>query len=292
MFKSPPSKWAIRLFFLWLLSSISFIARADFVVSDIRVEGAQNIEVGTIFNYLPIKVGDVADDALVNDAIKTLFATGFFRDVEVRRDGDTLIVVVAERPAIAGIEFSGNKEIKDEQIQEVLGQAGVIEGRVFREALLDQLVKSIEENYFGKGRYSAQVDTVVTPLDLNRVAVTITIDEGRVARIREINIIGNEIFSDKELKSEMTLGVESWHSFLSQSGQYSKEELLADLETLRSFYLDRGYMDFDLLSSDVSISQNKQDLFISLSISEGSLFTVRDIEVESGGGFSADDLES
>ena len=292
MFKSPPSKWATRLFFLWLLSSISFIARADFVVGDIRVEGAQNIEVGTIFNYLPIKVGDVADDALVNDAIKTLFATGFFRDVEVRRDGDTLIVVVAERPAIAGIEFSGNKEIKDEQIQEVLGQAGVIEGRVFREALLDQLVKSIEENYFSKGRYSAQVDTVVTPLDLNRVAVTITIDEGRVARIREINIIGNEIFSDKELKSEMTLGVESWHSFLSQSGQYSKEELLADLETLRSFYLDRGYMDFDLLSSDVSISQNKQDLFISLSISEGSLFTVRDIEVESGGGFSADDLKA
>ncbi len=292
MSKSSPSKWSARLFFLWLLCSISFIARADFVVSDIRVEGAQNIEVGTIFNYLPIKVGDIADDALVNDAIKTLFATGFFRDVEARRDGDTLIVVVSERPAIAGIEFSGNKEIKDEQIQEVLGQAGVIEGRVFREALLDQLVKSIEENYFGKGRYSAQVDTVVTPLDLNRVAVTITIDEGRVARIREINIIGNEIFSDKELKSEMTLGVESWHSFLSQSGQYSKEELLADLETLRSFYLDRGYMDFDLLSSDVSITQNKQDLFISLSISEGSLFTVRDIQVESGGGFSANDLKA
>ncbi|MBT4106641.1 MAG: outer membrane protein assembly factor BamA, partial [Proteobacteria bacterium] len=292
MFKSPSSKWIARLFCLWLLWSISYIARADFVVSDIRVEGAQNIEVGTIFNYLPIKVGDLADDALVNDAIKTLFATGFFRDVEVRRDGETLIVVVAERPAIAGIEFSGNKEIKDEQIQEVLGQAGVIEGRVFREALLDQLVKSIEENYFSKGRYSAQVDTVVTPLDLNRVAVTITIDEGRVARIREINIIGNEIFSDKELKSEMTLGVESWHSFLSQSGQYSKEELLADLETLRSFYLDRGYMDFDLLSSDVSISQNKQDLFISLSIAEGSLFTVRDIQVESGGGFSADDLKA
>ena len=194
-------------------------ASADFVVQDIRVEGSQNIELGTIFNYLPIKVGDSVDDELINESIKKLFATGFFRDVEIRRDKNTLIVVVSERPAIATVEFSGNKDIKDEKIQEALTQVGVTEGRVFREALLDQLVKSIEENYFSKGRYSAKVDTVVTPIDLNRVAIAITIDEGRVARIREINIVGNEVFSDKTLRDQMSLGEESWHSFLSQTGR-------------------------------------------------------------------------
>lgn len=132
---------------------------ADFVIEDIRVEGAQNIEIGTIFNYLPLKVGDRADEELINDSIKALFATGFFRDVEVRQDGDVLIVRVSERPAIATVEFSGNKDIKDEKIQEALLQVGVSEGRVFREVLLDQLVKSIQENYFSKGRYSAKVDT-------------------------------------------------------------------------------------------------------------------------------------
>ncbi|MEK9942702.1 MAG: POTRA domain-containing protein, partial [Gammaproteobacteria bacterium] len=262
---------------LLTFSSWSF---ADFIVEDIRVEGAQNIETGTIFNYLPIKVGDRADEGLIDQSIKALFSTGFFRDVEVRQDGNVLILVVSERPAIATVEFSGNKDIKDDKIQEALLQVGVSEGRVFREALLDQLVKSIQENYFSRGRYSAKVETVVTPLDLNRVAISITIDEGRVARIREINIVGNEIFTDKELRSVMSLGEESWHSFLSQTGRYSKEELIADLEAVRSFYLDRGYMNFELVSSDVSISQNKQDLFITLSVNEGGLFAVGAVTVE------------
>ncbi len=164
------------------------------------------------------------------------------------------------------------------------------EGRVFREPLLDQLVQAIEEQYFAKGRYSARVDAVVTPVDLNRVAISLTIDEGRVARIREINIVGNEAFSDKELLSEISLGEEAWHSFISQTGKYSKEELLADAETLRSFYLDRGYMNVDLLSSDVTISQNKQDIFITFSLHEGNVFTVGGTEVEGGGGFSAEEL--
>jgi len=166
----------------------------------------------------------------------------------------------------------------------------VAEGRVFREPLLDQLVQAIEEQYFAKGRYSARVDAVVTPVDLNRVAISLTIDEGRVARIREINIVGNEVFTDKELLSEISLGEEAWHSFLSQVGRYSKEELLADAETLRSFYLDRGYMNVALLSSDVTISQNKQDIFITFSLREGNVFTVGGIEVEGGGGFSAEEL--
>ena len=226
---------------------VSLPAAADFVVDDIRVEGAQNIEVGTIFNYLPIKVGDTADDALIDESIKALFATGFFQDVEIRRQNNLLIVVVAERPAISGVDYSGNKDIDDETIDTALAQIGVAEGRVFREPLLEQLVQAIEEQYFAKGRYSAKVDAVVTPVDLNRVAVSLTIDEGRVARIREINIVGNETFTDKELLSEISLGEEAWHSFISQTGKYSKEELLADAETLRSYYLDRGYMIIDLL---------------------------------------------
>jgi len=265
-------------------------AAADFVVEDIRVDGAQNIEVGTIFNYLPVKVGDVADEALINQSIKALFATGFFQDVEIRRQDDILIVVVSERPAISDVDFSGNKDIDDETIEKALAQVGVTQGRIFREPLLEQLVQAIEEQYFAKGRYSATVDAVVTPVDLSRVSVSLTIDEGRVARIREINIVGNEVFPDKELLSEISLGEERWHSFISQIGQYSKEELLADSETLRSFYLDRGYMNFELLSSDVTISQNKQDIFITFALREGELFRVGQINVEGGGGFSAEEL--
>jgi outer membrane protein insertion porin family len=288
-----PNPVARRLALLFLtLGALlaSLPAAAEFVVEDIRVEGAQNIEVGTIFNYLPIKVGDAADGALIDESIKTLFATGLFQDVEIRRENSILIVVVAERPAISGVDYSGNKDIDDETIETALAQLGVAEGRVFREPLLDQLVQAIEEQYFAKGRYSARVDAVVTPVDLNRVAISLTIDEGRVARIREINIVGNEVFTDKELLSEISLGEEAWHSFLSQVGRYSKEELLADAETLRSFYLDRGYMNVALLSSDVTISQNKQDIFITFSLREGNVFTVGGIEVEGGGGFSAEEL--
>ena len=271
---------------------VSLSAAADFVVEDIHVEGAQNIEVGTIFNYLPLKVGDVADSVLIDESIKTLFATGFFQDVEIRRQNNILVVVVSERPAISGVEYSGNKDVDDETIETALAQIGVAEGRVFRESLLGQLVQAIEEQYFAKGRYSAKVDAVVTPVDRNRVAISLAIDEGRVARIREINIVGNEAFTDKELLSEISLGEEAWHSFVSQIGRYSKEELRADAEILRSFYLNRGYMNIDLLSSDVTISQNKQDIFITFALREGNVFTVGGIEVEGGGGFSAEELLS
>ena len=271
----------------WLLSAQ---ALEGFVVSDIRVEGAQNIEVGTIFNYLPVKVGDTIDNDLTTQSIKALFATGFFRDVELRQEGNVLVVIVAERPAIASVEYSGNKDLSDEKIDEALNQTGVTEGQIFNDPLLEQLVQAIEERYFARGRYSASVDAVVTPLDLNRVAISLDIDEGRIARIKEINIIGNEAFSESELLSEMSLSEESWHSAISQSGRYAKEELLADIESLRSFYLDRGFMNFQLLSSDVSISQNKQDIFISLALAEGERFSVGEIAVEGGGGFSAQDL--
>ena len=161
---------------------VSLPASADFVVDDIRVEGAENIEVGTIFNYLPVKVGDVADDGLLDESIKALFATGFFQDVEIRRENNILIVVVAERPAISNVDYSGNKDIDDETIETALAQVGVMQGRIFREPLLEQLVQAIEEQYFAKGRYSAKVDAVVTPVDLNRVSVSLTIDEGRVGQ--------------------------------------------------------------------------------------------------------------
>ncbi|MBP80564.1 MAG: outer membrane protein assembly factor BamA [Acidiferrobacteraceae bacterium] len=288
---SKTRRWLFRLPALfaacWLFSAQ---ALDEFIVTDIRVEGAQNIEVGTIFNYLPVRVGDNVDDTLISQSIKALFATGFFRDVQIRQDGAVLVIVVSERPAIASVDYTGNKDLRSETIDEALTQVGVAEGRIFSDPLLDQLVGVIEERYFAKGRYSATVEAVVTPLDLNRVAVSLNINEGRVARIKEINIVGNEVFADKKLRAVMSLGEESWHSVLSKAGQYSKEELLADLESLRSFYLDRGYMNFEVLSSDVSISQNKQDIFITLSISEGEQFSVGQFTVEAGGGFSAADL--
>ena len=276
------TKIAALLLSGWLLSAQ---ALEGFVVSDIRVEGAQNIEVGTIFNYLPVKVGDSIDNDLTNQSIKALFATGFFRDVELRQEGNVLVVIVAERPAIASVEYSGNKDLSDEKIDEALNQTGVTEGQIFNDPLLEQLVQAIEERYFARGRYSASVDAVVTPLDLNRVAISLDIDEGRIARIKEINIIGNEAFSESELLSEMSLSEESWHSAISQSGRYAKEELLADIESLRSFYLDRGFMNFQLLSSDVSISQNKQDIFISLALAEGERFSVGEIALRGAGAF-------
>ena len=265
-------------------------ALESFTVEDIRVEGVQKIDPGTVFNYLPVKVGDLIDDGIAREAIKALYATGFFQDIELRQEGTVLIVVVVERPSIARVEYSGNKDIRDKAIDDALAQTGVTEGRIFNERQLEQLAKVIQERYFSRGRYSAEVEAVATPLDLNRVAVTLEIDEGRIARIKKINIIGNESFSESDLIDAMLLSEESWHSFITQSGQYSSEKLQADVEILRSYYLDRGFMKFEVLSTDVSISQNKQDIFLAVSISEGDRYTVGGITVEAAAGFSPAEL--
>ena len=256
-----------------------------FEVKDIRVEGAQRIEVGTIFNYLPVKVGDEITDDIARDSVRILFSTGFFNDVQLKREGDVLIVVVSERPSIASIEYLGNKDIRDEEIEEVLHSVGFVAGKVFSQPMFDKLLKTLRERYFSRGRYSATIDSTVTPLDASRVRIRLQIDEGRVARIEKLRIVGNNKFTDRELLKLLELREDSWLGFLSSKRNYSIDKLNASLEALKSFYLDRGYINFDIDSHDVAISQNKQDIFVTISITEGEPYTFGKVELDDTQGY-------
>ena len=251
-----------------------------FELEDIRVEGAQRIEVGTIFNYLPVKVGDQITDETARESVRILFSTGFFNDVQLKRDGNTLIVVVSERPSIASIEYLGNKDIRDEEIEETLHSVGFVDGKVFSQPILDKLLKTLRERYFSRGRYSATIDATVTPLDASRVRIRLQIDEGRVARIEKLRIVGNNKFSDRELFKLLELRQDSLLGFLSSKRNYSIEKLSASLEALTSFYLDRGYINFEIDSHDVAISQNKQDIFVTISITEGEPYAFGKVELD------------
>ena len=251
-----------------------------FELEDIRVEGAQRIEVGTIFNYLPVKVGDQITDETARESVRILFSTGFFNDVQLKRDGNTLIVVVSERPSIASIEYLGNKDIRDEEIEETLHSVGFVDGKVFSQPILDKLLKILRERYFSRGRYSATIDATVTPLDASRVRIRLQIDEGRVARIEKLRIVGNNKFSDRELFKLLELRQDSLLGFLSSKRNYSIEKLSASLEALTSFYLDRGYINFEIDSHDVAISQNKQDIFVTISITEGEPYSFGKVELD------------
>ena len=251
-----------------------------FELEDIRVEGAQRIEVGTIFNYLPVKVGDQITDETARESVRILFSTGFFNDVQLKRDGNTLIVVVSERPSIASIEYLGNKDIRDEEIEETLHSVGFVDGKVFSQPILDKLLKILRERYFSRGRYSATIDATVTPLDTSRVRIRLQIDEGRVARIEKLRIVGNNKFSDRELFKLLELRQDSLLGFLSSKRNYSIEKLSASLEALTSFYLDRGYINFEIDSHDVAISQNKQDIFVTISITEGEPYAFGKVELD------------
>ena len=251
-----------------------------FELEDIRVEGAQRIEVGTIFNYLPVKVGDQITDETARESVRILFSTGFFNDVQLKRDGNTLIVVVSERPSIASIEYLGNKDIRDEEIEETLHSVGFVDGKVFSQPILDKLLKILRERYFSRGRYSATIDATVTPLDTSRVRIRLQIDEGRVARVEKLRIVGNNKFSDRELFKLLELRQDSLLGFLSSKRNYSIEKLSASLEALTSFYLDRGYINFEIDSHDVAISQNKQDIFVTISITEGEPYAFGKVELD------------
>lgn len=272
---------------VFLYTAAAF-AIEPFEITDIRVEGLQRISPGTVFNYLPVKVGDEIDDEIGEEAIRSLFRTGFFRDVELRQEGSVLVVVVQERPSIAEIIFEGNKDLDDDTLNRALTQSGFTEGRIFNQSALDRVVQEIQNQYFARGRYSARIETTVSPLERNRVGITIDIDEGRVARIKSINIIGNEVFEEDDILDQFSLGPKKKYHLWSRRDKYSKPQLLADVETLRSFYQDQGYLDFQVNSTDVSISPNKQDIFITISVTEGEMFTVGDIAVESVEGIPED----
>ena len=245
-----------------------------FVVKDIRVEGLQRITAGTVFNYLPVKVGDTLTDKKSEDAVRDLFKTGFFRDVQLKRDKDVLIVTVVERPSIAGIKITGSKELSEENLKKGLKEIGMAEGRVFNKSLLDRVEQEIRQQYFARGYYAVVIRTTVTPLERNRVDINIELQEGKVARIREINIVGNHVFSEKALLKLFTLGPKPWYAFFSDRDKYSKQKLAADLERLRNHYQDQGYLEFNIDSTQVSITPDKEKIYITVNITEGKKFTV------------------
>lgn len=250
-----------------------------FVIKDIRVEGIQRTEAGTIFSYLPVKVGDTMNDEKAAATIKSLFATGFFKDVRCEAENGVLIVIVQERPAISQIDIVGAKDISADDLKKSLKQVGLAESRIFDKALLERAEQELKRQYIGRGRYAATVSTTVTPLERNRVAITFSIAEGDVAKIRQINIIGNRAFPEKELLDLFTLTTPGWLTFFTKNDQYSKQKLSADLETLRSFYLDRGYLEFNIDSTQVSITPNKADIYITISATEGAKYTISEVKL-------------
>lgn len=254
-------------------------AAEEFTVADIEVEGLQRVSAGNVFSAFPVGIGESLSEQELADAIRTLFRTGLFTDIEAFRDEGTLILAVKERPAIASIEIEGNKNIETDVLMDALAGAGLQEGQVFRRATLERLELEILRSYVGQGRYNARVTATAEELPRNRVAVRLDINEGDVAAIRHINIVGNQAFDDEELLELFELQESDWWNSLTSKDKYARERLSGDLETLRSHYLDRGYLDFNIESSQVSISPDKRDVFVAVSVSEGNEYTISDISL-------------
>ena len=272
-------KKRLLLLVLSSLVSLSTLAFEPFQVKDIRVQGIQRTEAGTVFSYLPVKVGDTIDQERATSAIKALYATGFFKDVRLEQDGDVLVVVVEERPAIAQIAIAGSKEFDAKQLKEGLKQIGLAESRIFDRALLERAEQELKSQYISRGKYGVTITTTVTPLERNRVAINFDISEGEVAKIRQINIVGNSVFKDDKLRDEFVLRTPGWLTWYSKNDQYSKPKLQGDLEALRTFYLNQGYLEFTIDSTQVSITPDKRDIFITVNITEGKKFTVTDVKL-------------
>jgi outer membrane protein insertion porin family len=251
-----------------------------FTVKDIRVEGIQRTEAGTVFSYLPVRVGDTYTDEKGIAAIKALYATGFFKDVRIEVEGNVLVVSVEERPAIANVDFTGTKEFDKDQLTKALKDIGLGESRIYDKALLDRAEQELKRQYLSRGLYGVQITTTVTPIERNRVNITFAVDEGDVARIKRINIIGNKAFSDSELRGLLNLSTPGWFTWYTKADQYSKQKLSGDIETLRSFYLNRGYLEMQVESTQVSITPDKKDIYITINIHEGDKFTVGDVKLE------------
>ncbi len=267
------------LILLFLAGLPQLLLAESFTVSDIRIEGLQRISAGTVFNYLPIKVGDELDSSRTPALIRSLYQTGFFKDIQLERDNDVLVVFVAERPAVSTIELSGNSDLKSEDLLQALKDIGMAEGRLFKRSILDKIELELRRIYFSRGKYAIKIESTVTPIERNRVAVKIEISEGLTARIKRINVIGNEAFPDEELLDKFELITSAESGLFSSSDQYSKQALTGDLETLKSYYLDRGYIDFRIDSTQVSITPDKQGIYITVVVTEGEVYTISDIKL-------------
>lgn len=261
------------------LAAQSVSAAEHFVVKDIRVEGIQRTEAGTVFSYLPVKVGDTMTDEKTAAAIKALYATGFFKDVRLEARDGVLIVTVQERPSIAKITLTGIKEFSQDDLKKGLKETGLAEGRVLDRSLLDKAEQELQRQYFNRGKYAVQIKSTLTPLDRNRVAVQFDVVEGQSAKIRQINIVGNHAFKEKELLKEFTSTTPGWLTWYTKNDQYSKTRLAGDIEALRSFYLNRGYLEFSVDSTQVSISPDKQGIYITVNVTEGPQYKVSDVKL-------------
>ena len=261
------------------LFSASALGFDAFVVKDIRVEGIQRTEAGTVFSYMPVKVGETMTDEKAAQAIKALFATGFFKDVRIEVEGNVLVVVLEERPAIARVEFVGVKEFDKEALKKGLKEIGLAESRIFDRSMLERAEQELKRQYLSKGLYAVAVTTTVTPLERNRVGINFAVDEGTVAKIRQINIVGAQAFPEKDLLNLFALRTPGWLTWYTKNDQYSKQKLSADLETLRSYYLDRGYVEFNIDSTQVSISPEKQDIYITINLTEGEKYQVSSVKL-------------
>jgi len=250
-----------------------------FVVRDIRVEGIQRTEAGTVFSYLPVKVGDTLTEEKAAQAIKSLFGTGFFKDVRLEVEGGVLVVLVEERPAIASLEFTGTKAFDKENLRKGLREVGLSESRIFDRSLVERAEQELKRQYLSQGYYAAQITTTVTPLERNRVGITFAVNEGDIAKIRQINIVGAKSFKEKDLLELFNLRTPGWLTWYTKNDQYSKQKLSADLETMRSYYLDRGFVEFNIESTQVSISPDKQDIYITINVSEGDQYTISSVKL-------------
>jgi len=250
-----------------------------FTVKDIRVEGVQRTEAGTVFSYLPVKVGDTMNDQQAAAAIRALYATGFFKDVRLEVEQGVLIVLVRERPSIASIELNGIKDFPKEQLKDNMKYAGLAEARIFDKGALDKAVQELKRQYVARGKYGVSVTTTVTELERNRVSVVFNVVEGEISKIKQINLVGNRAFKEDELLDMMKLSTPGWMSWFSKSDQYSKQKLSADMEAMRSFYMDSGYLEFNIDSTQVSITPDKEDIYITINITEGEKYTVSRIGI-------------
>jgi outer membrane protein insertion porin family len=264
---------------LCVLLPLSAVLAEEFVVKDMRVEGLQRISEGTVFNYLPINVGDRIDDVRIREAIRSLYTQGLFDDIELRREGDTLIIAVHERPSIESFAIEGNKDIKTEDLMESLRAVGLAKGRTFDRSVLDNVQSFMREQYYDRGKYGVSIDASVIDRPNNTVRVKIDVKEGDRAKIRPVNIVGNTVFEEKDIREDFELDTANWLSWIRQDDRYSKEALEGDLETLRSYYMDRGYADFRVDSTQVAISPNKKDIYVTIGIHEGDLYTISEVKL-------------
>jgi outer membrane protein insertion porin family len=271
----------MKKIFLFCLAFLSFMAVAfdEFIITDIKIVGLQRVSIGSIFTAIPVSVGDKMNQGKVSEITKALFSTAQFNDIQVGKDGNALLISVLERPSISAIELDGNKALKSEDLLKGLEGAGIAEGEVYKRSTLNGMKSELVRQYASQGRYGAGVEIETINKPRNTIELKIIIDEGKSAKIKKVNIIGNEVFSDSDLMAGFELQEGKWYSFLSNKDKYSKEKLKGDIENLESFYLDRGYLKFSIESSQVSVSKDKKDVFITLSISEGVQYTIDAVNI-------------